>query len=95
MFKGLFSPTKCPQEPAHILTFAGSRWWVGAGSFQELLAPHADGQHEWHELSLQEGSALLEEAELDDLNGDLLCKAKTVFYKQRCMNHKRTQQHHE
>lgn len=50
--------------------------------------PPADGQHEGHELSLQEGSALLEEAELDDLNGDLLCKAKTVFYKQRCMNHK-------
>lgn len=41
--------------------------------------PESHGQHEWHELSLQEGSALLEEAELDDLNGSLLCKTKIVF----------------
>lgn len=29
VFKELFSPTKC----AHILMFAGSRWWFGFESF--------------------------------------------------------------
>lgn len=33
VFKGLFSPTKCSQEPAHTLMFAGSRWWFCCGSF--------------------------------------------------------------
>lgn len=41
--------------------------------------PESHGQHEWHRLSLQEGSALMEETELDDLNGDLLCKTKIGF----------------
>lgn len=33
VFKELFSPIKCSQEPAHILMFAGSRWWFGFESF--------------------------------------------------------------
>lgn len=41
--------------------------------------PESHGQHEWHELSLQEGSALLEEAELDDLNGELALQKPKLF----------------
>lgn len=49
--------------------------------------PESHGQHEWHELSLQEGSALLEEAELDD--GELALQNQNCFNKQSCGNHKK------
>lgn len=47
------------------------------------------GEHERRELSFAGGcSALLEEAELDDLHGGLALQNQNRCYKQSCMNHK-------
>lgn len=100
LFKGVcsFLPHSVPWDLLTPLQISGTKmmgwWWKFSRSrctlllqtFTRTLSLVGSGERE---LSCVGGcTALLKEAEMDDLNGGLALQNQKRFYKQSCMNHK-------